>query len=137
MEILKTFFINCWKQIYTLYRETLVPLLPFQKVFPLVWVLLIALGVIVVIVLVTSIVSSVKPKKVKFFVNGDLIETIKVKHKTAISFPTNPVIDGSKFLGWATDKEGKNLYESQVLLKNKRSFRQLLRIYEYIYLENS
>ncbi|MBE5744118.1 MAG: hypothetical protein E7358_05330 [Clostridiales bacterium] len=119
MEILKTFFINCWKQIYTFYRETLVPLWPFQKVFPLVWVLLIALGVIVVIVLVTSIVSSVKPKKVKFFVNGDLIETIKVKHKTAISFPTNPVIDGSKFLGWATDKEGKNLYESQVLLKNK------------------
>ncbi len=119
MEILKKFFINCWAQIYTFYRETLVPLWPFQSSFPLVWALLIAVGVIVAVIIVVSIICAVKAKKVKFFVKGKLLTQIKVKYKKQIEFPTVSQVEGYSMVGWATDKETKCRYESNVLIRRK------------------
>ncbi len=116
MQVVKNFFINCWKQIYAFYHDTLIPFWPYQKSFPLAWALLIALGVVVVIITIISIIShNVKARKIKFFIKNDLISTVKVKYKKPIPYPNAPVLDGYKFIGWATDDEGKKLYDSEVL----------------------
>ncbi len=118
MEAVKKFFINCWLQIYSFYSETLVPLWPFQDAFSLAWVLLIALGLIVLIVIIVCVARKSKAKKVKFFVKGVLTKTVKVKYKSAIPF-FNAEVSGFDFLGWAKDVDGKVPFYGEILSKNK------------------
>lgn len=120
MELIKKFFINCWLQVYSFYSDTLVPLWPFQKVFSLAWILLIAFALIVLlIVLIVVLSTNSKTKTIKFFVRNRLIKKIKVRYGCAIEYPTDIVVNGYKFIGWSTSEDGKNLFESGVLSVKK------------------
>ena len=92
---------------------------PFREYIKLIYALLIALVVIVgVIVVLSIIIGKHKKRKIKYFVDGELIFTEKIKYRAPLNFPIVEK-EGKIFIGWFTDKKFYNQYQSSTLNKKK------------------
>ncbi len=79
---------------------------------------LIILGLIVGIIVVTSIIISIfvpKKRKIIFHETKNKIRVIRCRYKKEIKFPTIKAPKGKKFEGWYTDKKCTQKYTSKTL----------------------
>ena len=76
--------------------------------------------VLLILILICRAIKKNKKRKVKFFVDGKVISTVKAKFKKPIAFPEVPVKEGFDFVTWAVDKAGKKPYLKTVLDRKKK-----------------
>ena len=126
IEVVKGWLEKAMDWLRDFYNETLLQI-PFLQKFDgllgleLKWWLLIALGAVVFLILLISIIVGIaKKKKVKFYVNGKKIAVKKVKFKKEIPFPDAPSVEGKAFIGWFKDKKLTKKFDGVILNKNKK-----------------
>lgn len=76
--------------------------------------------VLLILILICRAIKKNKKRKVKFFVDGKVVSTVKAKFKKPIAFPEVPVKEGFDFVTWSLDKAGKKPYVKTVLDRKKK-----------------
>ena len=102
------------------YKQYAVAYLPFLENVKLWWILAGIGGLILLILLILMFTAGKRKKrKVKFYVDGELTETVKVKYKKPIEFAVVPKKDGYKFVCWCVDEDLTTPYEKEYLDRKK------------------
>ena len=86
------------------------------------WIVIGVVAALLLFLIVLIIVKCCKNKKFKIVFNamgGKYNTVIRVKRGAAFTYPKDPVKKGSVFMGWYTDKKGKNRFADTKLLKRK------------------
>ena len=93
---------------------------PYRDEIKLKYALAIALVVVVVLIvlIIVALVNLFRKKKIRYYVDGKVVYTEKVKYKNPLNFP-NVEEDGKIFLGWFKDKKLTKEYKSDKLIKRK------------------
>ena len=103
-DTVSAWFTYAYNTVYAYYNKFSV-LWPFRQYIKLKYAILIALAVIVAIIVILAVViSRAKKRKIKYYIDGEVYSTQKLKYGETLDFPVVEK-EGKIFVGWFSDKK--------------------------------